>query len=330
MSSIRTLIAAVAVLLMTGDSLFGCCHAKDLDLPMFLDDNPRYPLVFAIYPSGHYLDLESCRVISGDEDNFEIYAEGVFHSRDSFVQRKDNPIYHFRKNEESDGELQFWKNSSKEWKTFPNPYDKETIEAILDETGYVDYYFPPYYIFKYLYRHLFGKSYEDDIDDEALQRTAIIWQRRETVGFRRYLWNDKNYPLVWVCGGWNWYLDKSSIYVEMEEPPQFILRVLVLEPTFLHYEDTLPRSIHSYRLLYDEDEGKMYHWDPLGKEWYYMTPELSDASLHHGIRYVGEAAFYLVYGEKFYDVFPRWYRARSPWLDIHDKWFYERLDGEME
>ncbi|MBO6236547.1 MAG: hypothetical protein J6N22_07485, partial [Schwartzia sp.] len=64
MFSIRTLIAAVAVLLMTGDSLFGCCHADDLDLPMFLDDNPRYPLVFAIYPSGHYLDLESCRVIS--------------------------------------------------------------------------------------------------------------------------------------------------------------------------------------------------------------------------------------------------------------------------
>lgn len=329
MRKIWALIAAVAMLMM-GNSLFGCCHVKELDLPMFLDDNPRYPLVFAIYPQGHYLDLESCKVISGDEDSFEIYAEGVFHSRDSFVQRKDNPIYHFRKNEESDGELQFWESYGKKWKTFPDPYDQEKNEAILDETGYVDYHFPVYYIFKYLYRHLFGKPYEDDIDDEALQHTAIIWQRRETVGFSDYLWDDKNYPLVWVCGGWTWYLDKSSIYVEMEEPPQYILRVLILEPTFLRYDDTLPRSIHSYRFLYDDDEGKMYKWSPKLEKWWYLEPDENDTSYNDGERYVGEAAFYLVYGEKLYDVFPRWHRARSPWLDIHDKWFYERLDGEME
>lgn len=321
---LRKVLLADCIAFLLVMHIFGICHAGDLDLPMFLNDNPRYPLVFAIYPSGHYLDLESCRVISGDEDSFEIYAEGVFKSLDGAVQRKENPIYHFRKNEESNWELQFWKNSSNEWKTFPNPYDQEKIESILDETGSVDYYFPPYYIFKYLYRHLFGKPYEDNIDDEALQRTAIIWQRRETVKFRRYLWNDKNYPLVWICGGWTWYLDKSSIYVEMEEPPQYILRVLVLEPTFLRYDDTLPRSIHSYRFLYGEDEGKMYKWEPKKEERFYLTPNKNDAI------YVGEAAFYLVYGEKFYDVFPRWRRKRNPWLDIHDEWFYERLDGEME
>ena len=322
MRKVWALIAALAVLLMMGDSIFGCCQAEEL--PMFLDDNPRYPLVFGINPHRHYLDLESCKVISGDEDSFEIYAEGVYQSVDPAVQRKDNPIYHFRKNEESDWELQFWKNSSNEWKTFPNPYDQEKIEAMLDETGRVDYYYPPYYIFTYLYRHLFGKSYEDNIDEEALQRTAIIPQVRETSEIRSYLWNDKNYPLVWICQEWAWYLDESSIYVEMEEPPQYILRVLVLEPTFLRYDDTLPRSIHFYRFLYDEDEGKMYKWNPKSEDWYYLMPTKNDDI------YVGEAAFYLVYGEKFYDVSPRWHRKRNPWLDIDDEWFYERLDGETE
>ena len=128
MRKVWALIAALAVLLMMGDSIFGCCQAEEL--PMFLDDNPRYPLVFGINPHRHYLDLESSKVIAGDEDSFEIYAEGVYQSVDPAVQRKDNPIYHFRKNEESDWELQFWKNSSNEWMTFPNPYDKEKIESM--------------------------------------------------------------------------------------------------------------------------------------------------------------------------------------------------------
>lgn len=311
-------------------SVNGHCHAEERFswTAMFLDDNPRYPLIFGINPHREYLDLESCRIISGDEDSFEIYAEGIYKSTDIAVQRKETPAHRFRKNEESNGELQFWKNSGKEWVTFPNPYDQEKIEAMLDETGYVNYYFPTYYIFKYLYRHLFDKPYEDDIDDEALQRTAIIPQIRETSKIRRYLWGDTNFPLVWICQEWAWYLDESSIYVEMEEPPRYILRVLVLEPTFLRYDDTLPRSIHSYRFLYDEDEGEMYKWYPKLENWRYLKPDENDYSFVD--RYVGEAAFYLAYGKKFYDVSPRWRRKRNPWLNTDDKWFYERLDGETE
>lgn len=291
---------------------------------MFLDGDSRYPLVFGINPHRHYLDLDSCVVISGDADAFEIYAEGIYQSTDVAVQH-ENPVYRFRKNEETDGALQFGVENNQEWRTIPNPYDQGAMEEALDELGRVDFHFPTYYIFKIVYRHLFGIPYEDGIDDDVLRRSALIPQITETSKIHRYLRDDKNYPLVWISQEWAWYLDKGSIYVEMEESSQCILRVLVLDMTFLHYDDSLPRSMHSYRVRYNKDEGKMYEWNFNAEEWRYLPPDRSNTSL-----YVGEAAFYLVYGEKFYAVSPRWHRKRNPWLNMDDKWFYERLDGETE
>ena len=310
-------------------ALWGCglCHAEEL--PMFLDGNPRYPLVSGINPHRYYLDLGSCAVISGDADTFEIYAEGIYRSSDVAVQHK-NPVYRYRQNAESDGKLQYWDGSSHAWKDFPDPYDQDAIEEALDEAGQVDFHFPAYYIFKRVYQHLFGKSYEDEADDDVLRRSALIPQTKETSRICRYLRDDKNYPLVWISQEWAWYLDKSSIYVETEGPPQYILRVLVLATTFLRYDDSLPRSIHSYRFRYDEDEGKMYEWSPQAEEWRCLPPDSNDTSLNDGIKYIGEAAFYHAYGKKFYDVSPRWIRKRNPYFNEQDKQFYERLDGETE
>ena len=328
MRKVWALIAAAVASFVLELSICGHCHAEKLQ--MFLDDNPRYPLIFGINPHRRYLDLESCRVISGDEDSFEIYAEGIYKSTDIAVQSKETPTYHFRKNEESNGELQVWLKRDQKWKTIPNPYDQDAISEALDETGYFDYPFITYYTFKCIYQHLFGKPFEDDneemndIDDEVLQHSALIPQIQETSKIRPYLWGDTNFPLVWICHEWAWYLDESSIYVEMEAPPQYILRVIAIKQTFLHYDDSPPRTIRSHRFLYDEDEGKMYDWNPRMKNWHYMMPEKNDDI------YMGEAVFYLVYGEKFYDVSPRWRRKRNPWLDIKDEWFYERLDGETE
>lgn len=328
MCSIRALIAAVVASFVMEFTVLGHCHAEKLQL--FLDDNPRYPLIFGLNPHREYLDLESCRIISGDENNFEIYAEGIYKSTDVAVQMKETPTHLFRKNEESDEELQVWSKRNQEWKTIPNPYDQEAISEVLEETGFFDYPFITYYRFKCIYQHLFGKPYEDDndelngIDDEVLQHSALIPQIRETSKIRPYLWGDENFPLVWICHEWAWYLDESSIYVEMESPSKYILRVIAVEQTFLHYDDSPPRTIRSYRFLYDEDEGKMYKWSPKKEDWFYLTPNKNDDI------YVGEAAFYLVYGEKFYDVSPRWRRKRNPWFNMDDEWFYERLDGETE
>ena len=54
MCRIRTLIAAFAVAFVIEVALYGRCHAEE---PLFLDGNPRYPLVLAIALQRQYLEL---------------------------------------------------------------------------------------------------------------------------------------------------------------------------------------------------------------------------------------------------------------------------------
>lgn len=121
------------------------CHAAE---EHFLDDNPRYPLIYAIVPNRHYLDLDSCAIISADEDGFEVSAQYL----DSKSQADDNRhTCRFRKNEESGWELQVWNDSyDKAWRTFINP--NGDIEEILDEKGYVGFGLSDYYMFKRVYQ----------------------------------------------------------------------------------------------------------------------------------------------------------------------------------
>ena len=78
MNRIWALIVMFAVSLAMEVSNVGRCHAEE---QLFLDDDPRYPLVFALIwgrdDFRHYLDLDSCEVISHDEDGFEIAAKYI-------------------------------------------------------------------------------------------------------------------------------------------------------------------------------------------------------------------------------------------------------------
>ena len=214
----------LVIIAFLSSSVFGHCQAEE---HLFLNDNPRYPLIFAIDRNRRYLDLDSCAIISNDENGFEISAQCICQDMESNEPEK-NQTFRFRKNAESNWKLQvweeFWARYSSEWRTIPDPMELKDIEQTLDTKGYINYHFPAYYLFKCVYQQLFNEPYKDNIDDEVLRRSAIIPQDRDTSKIDPYLWGDKNYPCVWMYQGWAWNLDKSSVYVEMEAPSQYILR----------------------------------------------------------------------------------------------------------
>ena len=143
----------------------------------------------------------------------------------------------------------------------------------------------------------------------------------------RYLWDDENYPIVWRHHELAWHLDKSSVYVEMEEPPQYILRILILCVPQFHDNNILPFAVRSCRLLYDEEEEKMYVWN-YTNGWHYMPPDGSNAESGLSM-YVGEAAFSLVYGERFYGAHLHWNRFLKEYRAVFGDAFYEQY-GQLE
>lgn len=326
MNRIWALIVMFAVSLAMGVSNVGRCYAEE---PLYLGDNPRYPLLFALIwgrdDFRHYLDLDSCEVISRDEDGFEITTKYITTSKQS--DEDHEYTCRFRKNGDSGWKLQVWdEHYDKAWETFIDPHDEDTIEQRLEEKGIVRFRLSDYYLFKCAYKYLFNETYEDGTDEDALQRSVMILPREEKPRPHAYLWNDKNYPRVWRSSYYAVHLDKNSVYVEAEASPQRILQVLTLDTVLLHYKDIFPNAIYFDRFLYDEDEGKMYCWSPSKEEWYYLRPNSPGRNVC-----IGEAAFYLAYGKKFYGETAEWSRRRTPYhWNENDTTFYERLDGMEE
>lgn len=300
MRRIWALIAVFAAAFVIEVALYGRCHAEE---QLFLDDNPRYPLVFALIwgrdEFHHYLDLDSCEVISHDEDGFEISAKYIATIEQS--DRDHEYTCRFRKNGDSGWRLQVWDDHyDKAWETFLDPHDEDAIEQRLEEKGIVRFRLSNYYLFKCAYQRLFGEPYEDDFDDEELRRTVIKLPHDGAAwDIHHYLWDDENYPCV---RGHNsdgaWYVDKSSVYVEMESPSQCILRILVYQTPQYHNNDMMADSVSLYRYLYDKDEGKMYEWHWPSQEWMYSRPQ-AHGWIDYRVRYIGRYMYYLVYGESF-------------------------------
>ncbi len=297
MNRIWALSVMFAVSLAIEVSNIGRCHAEE---SLFLDGNPRYPLVSAQKSSRDYLDLDSCEVISDDEDGFEISAKC-----NNPRYPNNDYIYRFRRNKESDGKLQVRDWYDKKWKTIYDPHDKETVEQVLEERDYIYFRLDDYYIFKCVYQELFGKPYEDAFDDEALRRSVIMLPREgERPRTPDYLWDDENFPNIWYHGGGidsACYIDKSSLYIEDETPPYYTLQILMLDTPLRHYNDILPRSISQARYLYD-DENKIMYCNWRGKKsWTRLIPGGSTKEEGYWALSAGEAAFRLAYGRNFYE-----------------------------
>ena len=128
-------------------------------------------------------------------------------------------------------------------------------------------------------------------------------------GYPRFWKGDTNYPLVWGRRGEAVYLDKSSIKINLNDSPYYIITVQTISVypsdyspgNELYSNDKEAGSTMDYEFFYDEEEMDMRekHSAVSNGNWMYLRPQDGDAMRGRRI-YIGEAIFYVATGRKFY------------------------------
>lgn len=119
--------------------------------------------------------------------------------------------------------------------------------------------------------------------------------------YEEYYNGDYNYPIIWGRMGTAWYLDRSSLVCQDYNPPCYILAINVF---WVPNADRGSREIShekTMRFFYNLSELKMYVDRDTGfsDDWRYLKPTGSNAE--SGLpMHVGEAAYYINFGMKFY------------------------------
>lgn len=144
-------------------------------------------------------------------------------------------------------------------------------------------------------------------------------------GYEDYYNGDRNYPLVWGQMGVAWYLDKSSLVCQDYNPPCYTLAInVIVVPDADRGKRDISR-VDTMRFFYNWNDRKMYVDQNTGSsDWRYLKPTGSNAE--SGLpMYVGEAAFYLDYGKKFYGS-RSWYNSYlHKSVQVFSNSFYARL-----
>lgn len=163
-------------------------------------------------------------------------------------------------------------------------------------------------------------------------------------------WRDnKNYPIVFGHTGTAFYLDKTSINIELNAPPYYIITAVTVNvsnsgvsPDHPKYnKDETPRDTRSYKFFYDEKEINMREKYSPTFDWRYLRPQGCNAESGF-FMWVGEAVFYVATGRKFYGNY-LWKaysgiedkpckdeQGNDRYYNIFGDTLYKRLDGEMQ
>ena len=116
--------------------------------------------------------------------------------------------------------------------------------------------------------------------------------------YPNHLNGDPDYVLTDGHMGTAWYMKKSSLNVELYDPPIYIISVSLYTINNADRGNTTYRDIITCRFRYDWNNRAMYV-ETGYNEWYYLNPHGSWAET--GIRMpTGEMAFYMTYGKRFY------------------------------
>lgn len=117
--------------------------------------------------------------------------------------------------------------------------------------------------------------------------------------YQRFLNDDPNYVMVDGHTGEAWYLDRSSLYVEKYEPPQYIIVAnICYVPRAINGSTTITK-VTTHRFFYNWDLRQMYHDRDGNSNRVYLNPNGDWA--HTGIVMpAGEMAFYVAYHMKSY------------------------------
>ena len=128
--------------------------------------------------------------------------------------------------------------------------------------------------------------------------------------YPNHLGGDDNYILVDGHMGVAWYLDRSSLYVEKCEPPQYIIAVNVCQVNGADRGNTAISRVLTERFFYNWDLRQMYVDRDGSSNWRYLDPNGSWASTGI-VMPAGEMAFYLAYDMRFYGCFDSEFYQRS-------------------
>ena len=99
-------------------------------------------------------------------------------------------------------------------------------------------------------------------------------------------------------GGTAWYLDKSSVLVEIDDPPAYVITYQLFPARYDLETGEIIRVYEALqeKYLYNVKEHEMRKFN--GTEWDYIPPIGSLAET--GNEFSGEMAFYIAFGKKFY------------------------------
>ena len=128
--------------------------------------------------------------------------------------------------------------------------------------------------------------------------------------YPNHLGGDDNYILVDGHMGVAWYLDRSSLYVEKYEPPQYIIAVNVCQVNGADRGNTAISRVLTERFFYNWDLRQMYVDRDGSSNWRYLDPNGSWVATGI-VMPAGEMAFYLAYDMRFYGCFDSEFYQRS-------------------
>ena len=142
--------------------------------------------------------------------------------------------------------------------------------------------------------------------------------------FQEHYNGNLNYPMVAVHQGVAVYVDKTSIVQKLYNPPSYTLAIAVFCAA-----DGGKGPVENYHAVtfdYDYANTRMYLNDRESREW--LNPLFDSGRPHSGAMRLGEAAFYIEYGIKFYGRYMWKSKDTGEYdSDLEDD-FYEILDGK--
>ena len=130
---------------------------------------------------------------------------------------------------------------------------------------------------------------------------ATIFTSTAHAEYPDYLNGDRDYIIVDGQMGTGFYMKKSSLNVEQYAPPNYIIAADVYMVNNADRGNTSYSSVKTWRVRYDWNNRAMYVRTNDGG-WRYLDPNADHAHTFVALP-MGEMAFYILYGKKFYGTY---------------------------
>ena len=134
-----------------------------------------------------------------------------------------------------------------------------------------------------------------------------------------------NYPMIFNHQGVVVYVDKTSIAQQIYAPPFYRLAIAVFRS--INGGTGPVENYHAVTFDYDYAHTEMNFNDKGSREW--LDPLFESERPNYGLMVMGEAAFYIEYGIKFYGRYMWKSKNTGEYRTEFDNDFYDILDNKQ-